>query len=100
MDMKFSSVCVAGGGSWGTALAHVAACGGHATTLYLRDETVCRAINEVHVNPRYLPSHPVHPDVAASTDPAVLGAPLDRRALERHALAFLLGGLGGEGGGR
>lgn len=76
MDMKFSSVCVAGGGSWGTALAHVAACGGHATTLYLRDETVCRAINEVHVNPRYLPSHPVHPDVAASTDPAVLGAPL------------------------
>lgn len=30
----------------------------------------------------------------------VLGAPLDRRALERHALAFLLGGLGGEGGGR
>lgn len=63
---------VAGGGSWGTALAHVLATAGHDTTLVLRDETVARAINERHENPRYLPGKRLHPEVKASVSPECL----------------------------
>ncbi|WP_294446629.1 NAD(P)H-dependent glycerol-3-phosphate dehydrogenase [uncultured Mailhella sp.] len=65
-------VVVAGGGSWGTALAHVLASAGHDTTLVLRDEFVAQAVNERHENPRYLPGKPVHPGVKASTSPEAL----------------------------
>ncbi|MEG6593725.1 2-dehydropantoate 2-reductase N-terminal domain-containing protein, partial [Desulfovibrio sp. 1188_IL3213] len=34
------SVCVAGGGSWGTALGHLLARGGHDVSLWLRDAAV------------------------------------------------------------
>ena len=47
-------VAVAGGGSWGSALAHVLATAGHDVTLVLRDDAVARAIAERHENPRYL----------------------------------------------
>ena len=63
---------VAGGGSWGTALAHVLATAGHDTTLVLRDETVARAINERHENPRYLPEKKLNPEVKASVSPECL----------------------------
>ena len=68
------NICVAGGGSWGTALAHVAACAGHNTTIYLRDPNVCRAIEEEHVNPRYLPGMTINCSVHASTLPQALEA--------------------------
>ena len=63
---------VAGGGSWGTALAHVLACAGHDTTIVLRDEAVARAICETHENPRYLPGRLLHPEVKASSSPEAL----------------------------
>lgn len=63
---------VAGGGSWGTALAHVLASAGHSVTIVLRDEATARAINERHENPRYLPGRPLHPGVKASVAPDAL----------------------------
>ena len=69
------SFCVAGGGSWGTALAHLAASNGHDVTLYLRNAAVCDAINTKHENPAYLSGCPIHPAVRASVNPDVLSAP-------------------------
>ena len=65
---------VAGGGSWGTALAHVLACAGHSVTLLLRNAEIARAINERHENPRYLPGCELHPLVQAAVSPEILAA--------------------------
>ncbi len=67
-------VCVAGGGSWGTALAQIAAARGHQVTLYLRDHAVCDAINSIHENTHYLAGLPLHPSLRATTDPSGEGA--------------------------
>lgn len=67
--------CVAGGGSWGTALAHLLAAHGHDVTLWLRDARVAEAINLRHENPRYLAGLLLHPALKASTNPSVLKAP-------------------------
>ena len=74
MPFKKLTVCVAGGGSWGTALAHMAASRGHATTLFMRRSEVCDAVNNLHENPAYLPGLRINEAVKASTDPSVLGA--------------------------
>ena len=60
-------VAVAGGGSWGTALAHVLAVRGHTVRLVLRDASVAEAVNTRHENPRYLPGRLLHAGVTAST---------------------------------
>ncbi len=60
-------VLVLGGGSWGTTVAHL--CAHNApTTLWARDENVVDAINNDHVNPRYLPDYRLHPTLTATTD--------------------------------
>ena len=69
-------VTVAGGGSWGTALAHLLAARGLSVTLWLRDAEVALAVNERHENPRYLPGFALDARLAASTDPAVLNRDL------------------------
>lgn len=46
---------VIGGGAWGTALAQVAASGGHPVTLWAREADVVTAINREHANPVFLP---------------------------------------------
>lgn len=74
MNTKGPSICVAGGGSWGTALAHLAASNGHETVLHLRDANVRDAVNTRHENPRYLPGLPLHPSLVATTDDDVLSA--------------------------
>ena len=63
------TITVAGGGSWGTALAHLLAVRGHRTRLWLRDAAVAGAINSRHENPRYLPGLALHPGLEAGTDP-------------------------------
>lgn len=65
-------VAVAGGGSWGSALAHVLASAGHDVTLVLRDESAARAVEERHENPRYLPGRSLHEGVKASTSSETL----------------------------
>lgn len=70
------SICVAGGGSWGTALGHLLARGGHHVSLWMRNASVARAVNEHHENPRYLPGLPLDDRLAATTDPSALDRPL------------------------
>lgn len=70
------SICVAGGGSWGTALGHLLARGGHHVSLWMRNASVARAVNENHENPRYLPGLPLDDRLAATTNPAALDRPL------------------------
>ena len=69
MTADILHVAVAGGGSWGTALAHVLASAGHDVTIVLRDPAAARAVNERHENPRYLPGKALHPGVKASLSP-------------------------------
>ena len=71
--MSNSTICVAGGGSWGTALAHLLAANGYDTCLWLRDTAVAECVNKRHENPRYLPGFALHPGLRATTDPSVLG---------------------------
>lgn len=66
------TVTVYGGGSWGTALAHVLACAGCETRLLVRDAAVAEAVNEKGENPRYLPGLRLHEGVRAVMDLSVL----------------------------
>lgn len=72
------NITVYGGGSWGTALAHVLAqsldpSSSNRVRLLLRDNDVAQAINTCHENPRYLPGLPLHPALEAVTDRQALG---------------------------
>lgn len=62
-------IAILGGGSWGTALAHVFASGGHDVIMLVRSADAAREIAEQHTNERYLPGCAVHVGVAATCDP-------------------------------
>ena len=62
------SVGVLGGGSWGTAIAHLCRSGGNDTLLWLRDPEVARAIREENCNPRYLAEFPLAPGIRTTQD--------------------------------
>lgn len=74
-------IAILGGGSWGTALAHVFASGGHDVAMLVRSESVAREISEQHANERYLPGCAIHPGVAATVDA--------EKALAKAAVALL-----------
>ncbi|WP_264297417.1 NAD(P)H-dependent glycerol-3-phosphate dehydrogenase [Salinicola avicenniae] len=61
-------VAVLGGGSFGTAIASIAADNGAEVRQWLRDETLVEQINREHRNGRYLPEYPINENVVASTD--------------------------------
>ena len=63
-------IAVLGGGSWGTALAHLLAGKGYDVRLVARDARVVEAVNARHENPRYLKGLPLHPGIQAFADPA------------------------------
>ena len=95
-------IAVAGGGSWGTALAHVLACGGHEVVLWARDAVVVETVNAVHENPRYLPGRALHEKLRAANDMAVfadhdlvlLAVPCQHiREFLGHVRAYLAPGL-------
>ncbi|MGJ8523906.1 Glycerol-3-phosphate dehydrogenase NAD(P)+ [Carnimonas sp. R-84981] len=65
-----AKVAVIGGGSFGTALASIAASGGAQVRQWLRDAALAERINRNHVNDLYLPDFAIHSQVAASTDVA------------------------------
>ena len=79
-------ITVLGGGSWGTALAHLLADKGAEAgqtrnlqvTLLVRDAQTAEAINEQRENPRYLPGLLLSPHLRAETSP---GAALDGAAV-------------------
>lgn len=54
-DNLNSKVAVIGGGSFGTALATLAAADGRDVIMYIREEEIIKAVNEAHVNPLFLP---------------------------------------------
>lgn len=81
-----AEICVAGGGSWGTALAHHLATLGHDVVLWMRDAESARALNAAHRNPRYMRDADLHPALRASADPAVLAAPVLVSAVPCQAL--------------
>lgn len=95
--MNTETITVAGGGSWGTALAHLLALSGHRTHLWLRNATLAREITQCHENRRYFPGVPLAEQLVATTDTSVLGAKIIVSAipcqqlrpwLSEHAQAF------------
>ncbi len=61
-------IAVIGAGSWGTTLAVIAARAGHSVRLWSRNDLVTSAINEQHVNSRYLSSTAIPESVTATGD--------------------------------
>lgn len=61
-------VAVLGGGSFGTALASIAADNGARVRQWLRDAELIEEINRTHRNSRYLPQFAINPAVVASND--------------------------------
>jgi glycerol-3-phosphate dehydrogenase (NAD(P)+) len=80
-------VAIIGSGSWGTALAVVAARAGHAVRLWSRNSDIVNSINEQRVNSRYLSSTSVPAGVVATDDlgTACNGASLVLIAVPSHA---------------
>lgn len=85
-------VAIIGAGSWGTALAVVAARAGHEVQLWAHNADVVDSINRDHVNSVYLTGTPVPPSVRATADiTAVMdGAELVILAAPSHATRGLL----------
>jgi glycerol-3-phosphate dehydrogenase (NAD(P)+) len=69
---------VLGGGAWGTALAQVAAAGGHDVLLWAIEPDVVTAINAQHQNSTYLPGIALNPAIRATANLADMQ---DRAAL-------------------
>lgn len=80
-------IAVLGGGSWGTALAHLLAHAGHDVTLLLRDAAQATHINAHHENPRYLRGVPLHPGIRAVA--GSMGGPEHAAALEGVGILVL-----------
>ena len=59
---------VIGGGSWGTALAHLMASSGADVRLWMRSAERVAEVNEQHTNSWYLKDTAIHPKVVATTD--------------------------------
>ena len=75
MSQSGNTICVLGGGAWGTALAVTMLRAGHAVRLWARDSGTVRSIMKKGRNPRYLPAINLDPGILATTD--------ERQALER-----------------
>jgi glycerol-3-phosphate dehydrogenase (NAD(P)+) len=88
-------ISIIGAGSWGTALAIIAARAGHQVTLWSRNSEVVNSINTVHVNPRYLSFVQIPESVSATNDhvSSVNGASLVLLAAPSHAARELLGAI-------
>ena len=80
-------IAIIGAGSWGTALAVVAARAGHAVRLWSRNSDVINSINGQRVNSRYLSSTSIPEGVVATGDfgMALSGASIVLIAVPSHA---------------
>mmetsp|Transcript_20182 Transcript_20182/g.32056 ORF Transcript_20182/g.32056 Transcript_20182/m.32056 type:complete len:404 (+) Transcript_20182:28-1239(+) len=69
-DKTVLNVTVFGGGSFGTALAVVAARRGHNVIILVRDKEQCKSINEQHINPKrgWLQKYKLEPNIKCTTD--------------------------------
>jgi len=80
-------IAVIGAGSWGTALAVIAARAGHNVRLWSRNDVVTSSINEQRVNSRYLSATSIPDNVTATGDieTALQGASMVLLAVPSHA---------------
>ena len=85
-------IAIIGAGSWGTALAVIAARAGHSVSLWSRNSEVVSSINERRVNLRYLTSTLIPESVTATGDigAALHGASTVLLAAPSHAARELL----------
>jgi glycerol-3-phosphate dehydrogenase (NAD(P)+) len=60
-------VSILGDGAWGTAVACLLADNGYQVTIWCHDHTVADAINNTHINERYLPGVTLSPYIQATT---------------------------------
>ncbi|KXS37764.1 MAG: glycerol-3-phosphate dehydrogenase (NAD(P)+) [Halomonadaceae bacterium T82-2] len=72
MSDESLKVAVLGGGSFGTALASIAADNGARVRQWLRDAELVSTINREHRNTRYLPDFTINANVVADTDLAAV----------------------------
>jgi len=88
-------IAIIGAGSWGTALAVVAARAGHDVRLWSRNVDVVSSINEDRLNSRYLTSTLIPESVTATTDlsEALSEAPLVVLAVPSHGARELLAAM-------
>lgn len=96
--MSLETVCVIGGGAWGTALAQAAAMAGRRVTLVVRDTAQADEINALRTNARYLGPQALHAAISARTtaetaDCVILAVPAQssRAALGEIDPALLAG---------
>ena len=85
-------IAVIGAGSWGTALAIVAAESGHEVRLWSRNSDVVATISRSRINSVYLPDAQIPSDVRATSDigEAVADAELVVIATPSHATRAIL----------
>src|SRR5215208_643463 len=85
-------IAIIGAGSWGTALAVVAARAGHSVCLWSRDAQVVSSMNEQRLNSRYLTSISIPSGVTATNEiaAALRDASLILLAAPSHAARELL----------
>ena len=83
-------IAIVGAGSWGTALAVVAARAGHEVMLWSRDADVVRSINDDRINSRYLTSVSIPDRVVATNELELKNASLVLLAAPSHAARQLL----------
>jgi len=62
------TVTILGGGSFGTAIANIAATNGHRVFLWMRDSERAAEIQDIRENKRYMPGLPLHDNLTATTD--------------------------------
>ncbi|WP_432806271.1 NAD(P)H-dependent glycerol-3-phosphate dehydrogenase [Moraxella nasicaprae] len=61
-------IAVLGGGSFGTAMANLAAKNGCQVTLWVRDKKTVRSLSRTHINKKYLPNHKLENSLKFSHD--------------------------------
>jgi glycerol-3-phosphate dehydrogenase (NAD(P)+) len=85
-------IAVIGAGSWGTALAAVAAGAGRTVSLWSRRTDVVESVNSAHINPVYLSFASLPPGIRATTDlnGAVRDAAIVVLAVPSHATRAVL----------
>ncbi|MCR5400126.1 MAG: NAD(P)-dependent glycerol-3-phosphate dehydrogenase [Treponema sp.] len=66
--MNCKSVCVLGGGAWGTGLAQALARGGHKVVMWALEPEVKESVNNEHENKRYLPGYKLSENLTVTND--------------------------------
>jgi glycerol-3-phosphate dehydrogenase (NAD(P)+) len=85
-------VTVLGGGSFGTAMANLAAGNGCETTMWIRDQDMAQQIQSTRVNARYLPDFKLDPQLLITADlaQAVVGRDIVLMAIPSHGFRTVL----------